>query len=666
MSIVWVDDVTELDAENMNQLEQITRKGVANGYASLGADGLVPPEQLPPVAPFPDLSVYQLRSEEGVPNGYAPLGPDGKVPAAQLPPIPTPVEMDSKLDRANVSVAGATVFANKLAAGHAQPAFSFNGDGKLAWGVGGATVPDTTLYRRAVDGLMRLDGVGLSANLLKADLDVTAGGSLVSNVGDPEQIIVGTVTGAPGLVFGSAQTSWLYLKTNDTLATNRFLTASDGAGTDQVRIGTGAVNFGGDFSLVRVSATGLRLTNASLDVARDLIARNNTASQVLLGDIGGKATIAFSNAYDTLLYRNGAGVLRTDGILDANGLTINGVPVGTGGSDATKVDKDSVVVAATRIVANKLLVGDANQNFRILGDGKVQWGAGGALALDTNLYRLSAAVLRTDTQFEVGQSLTVTGAHVRLTGAAGQVIFGSGGDVNLYRGSADVLKTDDALTVTGALSLGAAADAYFLRVFARGIQTNSWLISNQAAATDNILSGEQAGDANTRFTLQASGRMSWGSGAAAGDTNLYRSGAAILKTDGQLYTGSYIAAFQGTANETSLAQARVNFYNDTALYRSAVGTLKTDGTLALGSNLLMQAGTIFFGAANDTYLTRLSANALKTPGSFDAYAVNVIGACGISLNSSLTAWFDDVGQRRLLVGPADSGGAGFRAVKVPN
>lgn len=46
MSSVYVDGVTPLNAERMNALEQVARKGVANGYAGLDANGKVPAAQL--------------------------------------------------------------------------------------------------------------------------------------------------------------------------------------------------------------------------------------------------------------------------------------------------------------------------------------------------------------------------------------------------------------------------------------------------------------------------------------------------------------------------------------------------------------------------------------------------------------------------------------------
>ena len=100
------------------QYQKESEKGVANGYASLGADGLVPQDQLGTGAQdgtkflrddgtwqLPagttdhgsldgladdDHPQYQLESEKGQANGYASLGSDGIVPTTQLPVSTTP------------------------------------------------------------------------------------------------------------------------------------------------------------------------------------------------------------------------------------------------------------------------------------------------------------------------------------------------------------------------------------------------------------------------------------------------------------------------------------------------------------------------------------------------------------------------------------------------
>lgn len=82
-----------------------SEKGLASGYASLGADGKVPGGQLPAPGAI-DLSGYQTRAEEGIPGGYASLDGSGKVPSAQLPAglaatIQTGTHSESGLDNAS-------------------------------------------------------------------------------------------------------------------------------------------------------------------------------------------------------------------------------------------------------------------------------------------------------------------------------------------------------------------------------------------------------------------------------------------------------------------------------------------------------------------------------------------------------------------------------------
>jgi len=68
--VVWTDTVTPLNAANMSQLEQIVRKGAANGYASLDGTTKVPVAQLPtiPLAGItPGANGQWLKTAGGVP-----------------------------------------------------------------------------------------------------------------------------------------------------------------------------------------------------------------------------------------------------------------------------------------------------------------------------------------------------------------------------------------------------------------------------------------------------------------------------------------------------------------------------------------------------------------------------------------------------------------------
>jgi microcystin-dependent protein len=93
------------------------------------------------------------------------------------------------------------------------------------------------------------------------------------------------------------------------------------------------------------------------------------------------------------------------------------------------------------------------------------------------------------------------------------------------------------------------------------------------------------------------------------DTSLYRTGAGILKTDGVFQVGSWFAAQIGGATQTIVgdlspfvggsARSGIIFgsANDTNLYRTAANTLKTDGTLEVGVGVKFPDATVQTTAA---------------------------------------------------------------------
>ena len=60
-----------------------------------------------------------------------------------------------------------------------------------------------------------------------------------------------------------------------------------------------------------------------------------------------------------------------------------------------------------------------------------------------------------------------------------------------------------------------------------------------------------SGDSETRFRVNADGQMSWGSGSAARDTNLYRSNPDVLRTDDAFVVGDTLAWGGGSAISSS-------------------------------------------------------------------------------------------------------------------
>lgn len=102
---------------------------------------------------------------------------------------------------------------------------------------------------------------------------------------------------------------------------------------------------------------------------------------------------------------------------------------------------DTVVAAGVRVISTKLLAGDTQPIYRLMGDGKQEWGPGGSGAVDTSLYRESAAMLRTSGMLKMRVGWVDTSDQA----AAAGILWGSIGDTNLYRPYAGTVQTDGAL-----------------------------------------------------------------------------------------------------------------------------------------------------------------------------------------------------------------------------
>lgn len=182
-----------------------------------------------------------------------------------------------------------------------------------------------------------------------------------------------------------------------------------------------------------------------------------------------------------------------------------------------------------------------------------------------------------------------------------------------------------------------------------------------SAYANNLL----AADAQAAFAIMGDGRHWWGpGGSTAQDTSLYRSGAGVLRTDGEfqatsrLNTSSYLLVHNGGAaqsvfGDVSLflgapSRAGLIFGNlmDTVLYRSAAGVLQTDTAFVGGGTSSKRVelsvdrlgggqASINFGSASDTNLYRSAAGQLKTDGQFQVVGSLVAGWTGSTWGMSL-------------------------------
>lgn len=148
-----------------------------------------------------------------------------------------------------------------------------------------------------------------------------------------------------------------------------------------------------------------------------------------------------------------------------------------------------IAAAAAQPVEGIRVTGDTVHRYQVDSNGKIQWGPGGATAVDTDLYRAGVGSLQTDGVF-----------------TAAQAVFSSS---QAAGGLSKITNTHTAPT-------------------APNVQ---WV----AAAIDDVQLGSQVtGDTNYRFTIDSEGDLRWGPGNAAVDTDLYRIGVGNLATDNTL------------------------------------------------------------------------------------------------------------------------------------
>jgi hypothetical protein len=283
-------------------------------------------------------------------------------------------------------------------------------------------------------------------------------------------------------------------------------------------------------------------------------------------------------------------------------LTVQG---GTSAALDAKVDKDSVVAAATRVVANLLAAGDTQPAWRVLGSGQMEWGAGGASAPDTILYRSSAGLL------SVGSATQKTGLRV-FGGVSGDIAVESrvaaeanprwnitNGGVLSWGSGSGAQDTTIQRVNPGLLYLGLSTQKGSLRIFG-------------AATTDLLIDHRVTTDANPRFSVRADGLQAWGDGTNPQDVTLWRFAAGALALGTSSQKGRLRAYGSGTTDnavETLITtDAQFRWYvradgqqwwgdgasvPDTNLYRWAADRLRTNDLLVadLGVQTKVKAGT---------------------------------------------------------------------------
>lgn len=266
----------------------------------------------------------------------------------------------------------------------------------------------------------------------------------------------------------------------------------------------------------------------------------------------------------------GAGGVAVGQTVSGN-FTVNGTAKITG---TTEIDSQLNLIGAasgsTAIAAS--VSGDTSSRLALTAGGVLTFGPGNA-ATDTNLYRAATALLQTDSSLQLNSSLTVAGAATVNNQLA----------INRSSDSSAVVAT---YTTTANVNNGAYAYA------AQG-------------ATGRFLNCAVSGDANQRFVSDVNGAMAWGTGAAARDTTLSRTGVGVLTATGLTVT-NLLTTGGGTSTAGSAPVLAPTFANGTAAQLTdttrdymvylQIGTAGTAFTLQIGptsgvANTIMASAT---------------------------------------------------------------------------
>lgn len=477
---------------------------------------------------------------------------------------------------------------------------------------------DVRLYRSAAAVASLTGDLRASADVRARD--GAAGQLAIGNQGPSSQ--AGIKGGSAGDVnlYRSAVDTW---KTDDALTVGPITSVSAGGGG---LIGV-YLAAGGAVAVVRSSAGTVLRAGLTTDTQDRF---SVSTDGVLAWGAGG------ASATDADLSRSAAGILSSTSVFSPARLN---VPAQTSGVASYRANQ----VAAQPALSNYLLAADSVPAFRVYGDGKHEWGAGGASAADVNLYRSAVATLKTDGGFRsVGDQVArdAVAAGQTLVGAGGPaseagIKLGSPGDTNFYRSAAGVLKTDGALTAGPITSVAAGGGGLGGVFLASGGAVN---IVRAVGATALRLG--LAADTVERLSVTTDGALSWGpGGAGALDVTLYRSAADTLKTDDTFRSALDVYARDGAATQVRLgaagpaSEAGITFGSagDTNLYRALAGLLKTSGSFQAVGNIHAQLGAaaqVFVGQAGpanqagltlgtsaDTVLYRSAVDTLRTPDS---------------------------------------------------
>lgn len=228
------------------------------------------------------------------------------------------------------------------------------------------------------------------------------------------------------------------------------------------------------------------------------------------------------------------------------------------GLSTVQLQSNNANVALLGVLLNVPLILGANnaEGLRINGDVAPDVRIANTLffgvAQDTNLFRDSANVLKTDDAFVIGLGLTV-GTNITLS-SSGVITWGA--DTNLFRDSASLLRTNDSFRVDGSMGVGGPIISGvelavhgidgFAELRLKGLPGSGGTVEffNDVTKLADIFANIakeltfRTNGATTGLLIDVAQVLWIGS---VRDTNLFRDSANVLKTDDAFIVGSTFA-----------------------------------------------------------------------------------------------------------------------------
>lgn len=402
------------------------------------------------------------------------------------------------------------------------------------------------------------------------------------------------------IYFGSANDTNLYRSAADTLKTDdHFMVGGDAwiqGGTVSIDSGSGLINLDNtNGNTIGADGAGVSIQSAGAVEVDNLV---NATGYEVNGTSGISATCSGGQVLTNQVTSGGIVIGGTCAATGATATLQSAYNATSGNTITTTNARDfSITLADTATDSNFItnIATGSTGTFKVQSNGtdRLSIGSAGQLALgaqgstgglliggDTNLYRSAANTLSTDDDFKAPAVVSSGNVHAydgtsawTVMGAQGPsgesgVRFGSSLDTNLYRSAADTLKTDDALSVGNYITSG------------------SWQVANYNT-TNNVVVGWKSG--------AASAISFGGTTANSYDTNIYRSAANALKTDGKLQIGTNAYA-SGINGDLSVARDGGSSTTGFAYFGSAGNYFGYDGSNFVTSTHFASKGNVSAGA----------------------------------------------------------------------